>query len=65
MKEYKICQIGELKEAVPYRAEMDGYKVALVMIQEIHRRGAATIFHNCIYVILGNYFVNFFYIFFR
>ncbi len=34
MKEYKICQIGELKEAVPYRAEMDGYKVALVMIQE-------------------------------
>ncbi|MEC7810513.1 MAG: non-heme iron oxygenase ferredoxin subunit [Actinomycetota bacterium] len=33
MEEYKICQIGELKEAVPYRAEIDGHKVALVMIQ--------------------------------
>tara|TARA_Y100000590_G_scaffold4466_1_gene5956 strand:+ start:3745 stop:4059 length:315 start_codon:yes stop_codon:yes gene_type:complete len=33
MEEYKICQIGELKEAVPYRTEIDGHKVALVMIQ--------------------------------
>ena len=33
MEEYKICQIGELKEAGPYRTEIDGHKVALVMIQ--------------------------------
>ena len=34
MGEYKVCHIGELTEATPYRAEVEGRKLALVRIQE-------------------------------
>tara|TARA_B100000700_G_scaffold64739_1_gene71447 strand:+ start:61 stop:375 length:315 start_codon:yes stop_codon:yes gene_type:complete len=34
MGEYKVCHIGELTEATPYRAEFEGRKLALVRIQE-------------------------------
>ena len=34
MGEYKVCHIGELTEATPYRADVEGRKFALVRIQE-------------------------------
>ncbi len=34
MGEYKVCHIRELTEATPYRAEVEGRKLALVRIQE-------------------------------